>query len=391
MITVEKIMKVPKLNELKLIAGFNGINKNVDYVTVMEVPDTIRWLKGNDFIITSLYAFKDDVSMQCNVLKELSKTSCAGMAIKLGQYVSALSPEFLDLATKYNIPIYIIPPNITYIDIIVNMTKYIYEEQNPRMVMEKYIRDIILETYTDDIIMKQRGNLIGYYTDANYYMALTLKFSQSTKYTAKDYSDLMNLSISLAQNSSTLKYISHGIAVNMSDSCTIMLDFTDKEHLPSLMKIIRESFVARTENSFPNLKVKIGCGKIHSGMNGIRQTYYESLKAISVGEILNSTNTIYALDEFEFSAVLLDLLKSNKSSYFQEKIHEISSPELLETLVKYFECNANVEKTSETMFLHKNTVKYRLQKLCDILNVDFKNTQDYFMLYLLSLEHKMNK
>ena len=36
-----------------MAAGHNGLERKVEHVTVMEVPDIKRWLKGNDFLITS--------------------------------------------------------------------------------------------------------------------------------------------------------------------------------------------------------------------------------------------------------------------------------------------------------------------------------------------------
>ena len=69
MVTVQEILSIPALRKLSVIGGEQGLNKRVSYVTVMEVPDIVRWLKGNDFVITSLYAFKDDLREQVRLIE----------------------------------------------------------------------------------------------------------------------------------------------------------------------------------------------------------------------------------------------------------------------------------------------------------------------------------
>ena len=38
---------------VRVVAGEEGLFRKVEHVTVMEVPEIKRWLKGNDFLITS--------------------------------------------------------------------------------------------------------------------------------------------------------------------------------------------------------------------------------------------------------------------------------------------------------------------------------------------------
>ena len=43
-----------------MLTGDVGLDRTISAVTVMDAPDVINWLKGNEFVITSGYSIKDN-------------------------------------------------------------------------------------------------------------------------------------------------------------------------------------------------------------------------------------------------------------------------------------------------------------------------------------------
>lgn len=66
-------------------------------------------------------------------------------------------------------------------------------------------------------------------------------------------------------------------------------------------------------------------------------------------------------------------------TYMEEKIgkllqaDELNDGNLSETLENYLNCSCNAKKTAEEMFLHRNTLNYRLKKIREILGCDLEN------------------
>ena len=52
MAKVKDLLCIPVLKDIKILAGKSGLDRPVEHVTVMEVPDIKRWLKGNDILST---------------------------------------------------------------------------------------------------------------------------------------------------------------------------------------------------------------------------------------------------------------------------------------------------------------------------------------------------
>jgi len=62
---------------------------------------------------------------------------------------------------------------------------------------------------------------------------------------------------------------------------------------------------------------------------------------------------------------------------------------LLTTGIKFIENDLNISKTSSVLFLHRNTLIYRLEKIKECLNLDLKNFRDAFIFYL-SVKSSLN-
>ena len=118
------LLRLPAFKGIHVIAGENGLQRRVEHVTVMEVPDIKRWLKGNDFLITSFYSVRRSREEQCRLIEELADTCCC-VAVKTGQYVDEISEVVKETANRCGLPLLEIPFQIPYIDLLMNVMNLI--------------------------------------------------------------------------------------------------------------------------------------------------------------------------------------------------------------------------------------------------------------------------
>ncbi|WP_425483686.1 PucR family transcriptional regulator [Aquiluna borgnonia] len=67
-----------------------------------------------------------------------------------------------------------------------------------------------------------------------------------------------------------------------------------------------------------------------------------------------------------------------------------SNPELLETLKTYLECGRSLEQTSKTLFVHANTVRYRLKRIFEEISADATEPRTAFVLQVALLLGSIN-
>ncbi|MFZ5943035.1 MAG: PucR family transcriptional regulator [Bacillota bacterium] len=117
-ITVREALKIGGLRDARIIAGFIGMDREIEHVTVMEVPDIIQWLKGNELILTSGFAISKDEEEQTNLIKGLADKGVSALVIKTQRFLDLIPKAMAEAANDYQLPLIELDYNISYIDII---------------------------------------------------------------------------------------------------------------------------------------------------------------------------------------------------------------------------------------------------------------------------------
>jgi len=116
-VTVRKAMQIGGLLRCKVVAGERGLDRTIDHITVMEVPDVIQWLKGNDLLLTSLYPIKDDREAIGKLVEQLDEVGSSALAIKTHRYVEAIPESIIEAGNRLGLPIIEIDNEVSYLDI----------------------------------------------------------------------------------------------------------------------------------------------------------------------------------------------------------------------------------------------------------------------------------
>ena len=147
-IPLENLLKIGGLRECKVVAGHKGIAKFVSIVTIMEVPDIVKWLKGNELLLTSLYPIKDDPVAQIQLIDKLYKAGTTALAIKTIRFVKEIPSEMIRKANEYGFTLIEIPEHINYLDILSPVMNAIFNKkivlQEDLEIASRYLNEIYI-------------------------------------------------------------------------------------------------------------------------------------------------------------------------------------------------------------------------------------------------------
>lgn len=138
-IRVRDAMEVEGFSECHVVAGRGGLDRTIEYITVMEVPDVVRWLKGDELLITSLFPIKDEPDAQYSLVPQLVKVGAAALAIKTHRFVETIPQSIIDSANDLDFPIIEIAEHVSYVDIITPLMKMIFR-QDPLPQQENFFK-----------------------------------------------------------------------------------------------------------------------------------------------------------------------------------------------------------------------------------------------------------
>ena len=99
-----------------MLAGENGLDKEVQGIATMDAPDGPEWTKGKEMVISAGYIFKDDMEILFNYVKSDAFERISALAIKLGRYIDELPDELIDICNE-KVPLLAIPMELPWMTI----------------------------------------------------------------------------------------------------------------------------------------------------------------------------------------------------------------------------------------------------------------------------------
>ena len=147
----------------------------------------------------------------------------------------------------------------------------------------------------------------------------------------------------------------------------------------------------RLKEQFPNMHFSAGFGRVREGVEEAGESWREAKLAKKAGKSLNHQNlkTITLFEDLGCMRFLYESVHSEEMRrFYDEYMHDLlendkkNGMDLVHTLEVYFENNRNIRRTAEVLFVHKNSVIYRLKKIEDILGEKLGDHETAFNLQM---------
>ncbi len=136
-------------------------------------------------------------------------------------------------------------------------------------------------------------------------------------------------------------------------------------------------------------QLSVGIGRVGCGVAGIRRSFREAEHALSIAQRLLGGNRSTAFDQLRVYRLLFPLAGTGElRSFYEETLGRLveydakHSGELVKTLVVFFANDGNLQRAADALFLHRNTLAYRLERIEDISGLSLHDPEDRLCLQL---------
>jgi carbohydrate diacid regulator len=123
-------------------------------------------------------------------------------------------------------------------------------------------------------------------------------------------------------------------------------------------------------------KVIVGIGTAVVGIKDLAKSFKESQVALEVGKVFDTEKNIISYDNLGVARLIYQLPTTLCEMFLREVFKKGSieslDHETLFTIQKFFENNLNVSETSRKLFVHRNTLVYRLEKIRKLTGLDLR-------------------
>lgn len=129
-----------------------------------------------------------------------------------------------------------------------------------------------------------------------------------------------------------------------------------------------------------NKQPYIGIGSTVVGIKDLADSFKEAQVALEVGKVFDTEKYIVCYDNLGIARLIYQLPTTLCEMFLKEVFRkgtiEALDEETLFTIQRFFENNLNVSETSRKLFVHRNTLVYRLEKIKKITGLDLREFDD---------------
>ncbi len=165
-------------------------------------------------------------------------------------------------------------------------------------------------------------------------------------------------------------------------------DMKREEELHSLASMIVDNM--HTEAM---VKVRVGYGNRVHNLQDIAKSYQEAKMALEVGRIFYMEKEIVCYSQLGIGRLIYQLPMSLCEMFikevFTDGVPDIFDEETMVTIQKFFDNNLNISETARQLYVHRNTLVYRLERLEKLLGLDIRKFEDAmtFKIALMVMSH----
>ena len=133
----------------------------------------------------------------------------------------------------------------------------------------------------------------------------------------------------------------------------------------------------------------MGVGYICSNITNYSTSLNLALSAINYGRIIKPGQYIFRWDEFQIPILMLSGSKKIRDAILNASVDLINylteHVEITKTIIDFFDCGMNIDKTAEKMHYHRNTILYRLKNFVEETSINLFNAKNCSEVYNLIL------
>jgi sugar diacid utilization regulator len=380
----EDLLNIKSLKDkFTLITGEQGLNRYIRWIYFADCIQCLRddydfseWIHGGELVIFTNESLTGNEKRMLEIIKSADEQKVAGIVINEGQILDSIR----DMCSKLEIPLFEIDIDVHLIDFSQMICKALVQEESNANSMERILSTILyIDNFSAENVIEQAQyygvNLNKSYQIAVFNIEELSQHLQKMKIKDNDYinevKDNVRKCIVGEFNSYGLRHV---MTLIQGESAAALIP-TEMFSRDLLITILR-NIIKKVEMSH-GFQIVVGLGSSYDYIEEIRLSYQEAKNTIKISRILNSKEQIYFYDNLGVYAFLtqikndkfLDKYKNSKLKILEDT-DKVQDGCLCETLETYLEHNCNANATAEALYIHRNTMRYRMEKIKKLLGND---------------------
>ena len=372
-ITCADLLQLKIFNSIKLVAGKNGLNRQITWPYVCQTNSISDWVHGGELLfITSLEHIADNLDV---IVQECITKRLAGLVILLGEERIDKTPaNLIEQAEQANLPVFAMPCNVDLIEVKREIIDLIRVERLERKRSKAFLSKLLFSDSLDLAQLADDNILLELNIQDHMFIAVfnvVDNICDNIVVHDNSESSIQEKIHSLCrQHSINIHSLLYGNnIVCLISAATLKYAEKSAHYLHTVHELLSQVNTS--------IDLYLSLGRIYCCMTEIRKSYQEAKQSLDMCKRIKMTNRIILYSDLGIYRLFLNI---NNIQELHEFVHYYLGPileydeqnrtELLPTLRQYLYCNAHLAKTERALSIHRKTLLHRLNQISDLLSID---------------------
>lgn len=399
--TCRDMLRLNIFKKGKLVAGENGLSRIVSWPYVAKTLLMDEFFTGGEFVLiaeTYVSYTEDDL---LKFLELCHMHNVCGVLIftkRLSPDKNSIPQSVIDKANEYDIPMIEMPWSVKTIDIVKQVSTLIINSQNRKNALISALRDLLFfDTVPTKSTYAQLTDL-GY-DDTSDYMLARFQIVDFKKYCngkeIESESDMHSHKSFIRDNITYLlnSYLNNLIVCSNSDILIAIVQITNnsgsyEKYVLNSLSSIYDILCA----NFAPLDIRMCLTRKYFGITTLKDAFHETSNLFRLSNTPQYKSRAVFYDEIGINKILFEISDLDSLSRLYDSLmspliefDKLNSFSLIETLKAYLFHDCNIDAAANALFIHKNSLRYRLKKIEEVMNCSLKAIKTTSELYLCFL------
>ena len=429
MFECKDLLTLPSMAQARIIAGKSGLSNSIRWVYKPENMNFAKWVKGQELLIISTPVIQSEDFNLPLVIKKANKLNMSGALLLTGdKYIASIDSSVVSYANLNDFPIFVISGEIPLVDIFEEIGHAIAYNKNSDTLSDDILSGIIFCKNINAEAFAMKFSEAGYDLDGKNRM-FTINIHGDRRIEEYEYDTViskiknefnsgnMNALLSRYGNNivgcfclkkGEMDVSGRSADINMSgnniseiirvDSSMKNIQDTDTVSESDKKEVLAKIYKSLSEYLYSidsDIKLVMGVGRAYEGIGDLQKSFTEASRCVILSEKMNMSGRVFWYEEMGIYNLFSELADKKVMQEFIDNTLGViieydrnNNSNLLETLKAYLWNNNSLIHASEQLYTHRNTVKYRVQRISQLTGRDFDDaiTRLEFMNAIICME-----
>lgn len=367
-IDLQRLVQKVSHMDVSLVGGEKGIHNSVTWVHMVETIEATSFLEGGEI------AFTTGLGLQTTTLLELVsflyKNHASGIMVNLGPFIDNIPQEVIDFCNENDFPIYCIPWRIHLAEIMRIFCFTINKEDQKNLENTSAFKNAIFFPKQEELYIIPLSQH-GFHVHWNYSVMII-----QLNCPAEDQNNRLNKILHSIENYGYHKIKDFSAFERDHEIILIFGNCSEESLRSSALEIIDHTKSILLTNE----SLTIGCGKLTQSIRCLYKSYKQAKSIVNLHKTKQLDSNLIFYSDLGIYKLLMAIEDNDIiHDYYAKTIEPLliydkeNKTDFSQTLKCYLSHNGSVKETADELFVHRNTINYKLNKIEELLDLDLSS------------------